>query len=548
MAVQDIRIYTLGDLQDMLESGDEIRACCPVHHGDNPSALQIDTVGEYTGFGYCHRCGAVVLIADLNPEAAARIRRMQRGEPPDPAGVPPRRSSWPQARSSAPRQSQVFEHAMLSGLYQRMQKALAYSTGWAQVYLQERGVPVPIALAEGLGYFSRKLYEEVQENPVTAPHARLLAPWVNSIVFPLVKRVPGSGEGEVATYAQGFIGRKLAFWKPGSGMDEDEQKRQLDAYNEAVLAHNRRVKSGEEAGRYRAQIRRWYKTDPAGWFYVPSRLSKIAVLVEGGFDKLALLAAHERHLAEGVGAGFDPGSLIALAGTAARASLLEPGLQAVILGLDGDEAGWERMICLREDLRHEGGRQVYLFPPPRDDLGKDWSARWRRGGPAGVAPLFEAYDYVAERTSAPAQVSPCLILVEELPDALAVLAAARALGTPLHPSTVVVLAGEGPPGPGGPFAAAQAVVFAVGTGPREAVGEGAMAGRVFKIRRAQHEYAALLRAELPRGGIRVYDCPAPTNDRGSAWAGRLSESGPAGLRDLLSAYAYALSECVPALG
>jgi hypothetical protein len=316
------------------------------------------------------------------------------------------------------------------------------------------------------------------------------------------------------------------------------------------LARNRRIKSGEEAGNFRAQIRRWYKTDPAGWFYTPARLGELAVLLEGGFDKLALLAAHALLSAQGVGTGFfDPGSLIALAGTAARASLLEPWLRAVILGLDGDDAGWERMICLREELQRGGSLRVYLFPPPPDALGKDWSARWRRGGLAGVAPLFEAYDYVACRTRSTAPAAPCLLLVEELSDALAALAAARELGFPLHPDSVIVLAGADWSDPARQLAACRAVVFSVGAGPRGAdAGEGAMAGRVSRIRRAQHERLLRLRAELPSAGIRVYDCPAPTDARGSAWAARLSEAGPAGLRTLLDAYAYALSECAPALG
>jgi hypothetical protein len=538
MAGKDIHIYQLCDLLDMTESGDEIRSCCPVHHGDNPSALQIDTAGEDAGFGYCHRCGAVVLIEELNPDAAARIRRLQRGEPPQRLARPPRRDFRSPARSREPSQAQVFEHAMLSGLFQRMQAALAYSANWAQVYLCERGIPVSLALQEGLGYFSRNLYREVQSNPVTAPHARLLAPWVNCIVFPLVKRRPVD-EGAEPGYMPGFIGRQLSFWKPGSGIDEDEQKRLLDAHNEEVLAYNRSIKSGEVAGRYRHQIRRWYKTEPAGWFYVPSRLGEIAVLVEGGFDKLALLAAHELCAAAGVGTTFSPGSLIALAGTAARASLLEPGLRTVILGLDGDNAGWERMICLREDLLHacrHPGQRVYLFPPPQDAFGKDWSARWRRGGLAGVAPLFAAYDYAQSWTCEPLPEESCLILVEEISDALAVIEAARTLGRPLPPGRVLVLGGADWTDPLAQLAAAHSVVFSVGdTCPSDA-GEGATAGRVCKIRKDQRERLVCLHDDLLRAGIRVRDCPAPSDGRGSAWAARLAEAGPAALRLLLDTY------------
>ena len=54
--------------------------------------------------------------------------------------------------------------------------------------------------------------------------------------------------------------------------------------------------------------RRWIKTNPAGWFGfdAPACLDEQVVLVEGGFDRLVLLAA-----------GLPANAVIALVGTAA---------------------------------------------------------------------------------------------------------------------------------------------------------------------------------------------------------------------------------------
>ena len=157
-----------------------------------------------------------------------------------------------------------------------MRAALA-SSRRAQLYLTQRGIPPTLALASGVGYLSRAAWEQA---PVSKEQQQLLKRWIGRIIFPL-----GSPDG------QGFIGRTLLKWEPG--MDENAHKALLDQPGAP---------------------RRWIKTNPAGWFGfdAPACLAEQVVLVEGGFDRLVLLAA-----------GFPANAVIALVGTAARTFLAD---------------------------------------------------------------------------------------------------------------------------------------------------------------------------------------------------------------------------------
>jgi DNA primase len=128
--------------------------------------------------------------------------------------------------------------------------------------------------------------------------------------------------------------------------------------------------------------RRWIKTNPAGWFgfQEPERLARQLVLVEGGFDRLVLLAA-----------GLPVNALVALVGTAARPGWLvqfAPQVKRVVLTLDADDSGMTAMERLTGEFR-QVGLQVARCPPPHDGWGKDWSERWRRLGPQSVWPLYD---------------------------------------------------------------------------------------------------------------------------------------------------------------
>jgi DNA primase len=130
-------------------------------------------------------------------------------------------------------------------------------------------------------------------------------------------------------------------------------------------------------------IRRWIKTNPAGWFGfdTPSVLAKAVALVEGGFDRLSLMAA-----------GLPASAVMALVGTAARPAWLlqlAPQVRGVVLALDADAGGIAAMERLADEFRR-AGLAVALCPLPNDAWGKDWSERFRRIGQQCVWPLYEA--------------------------------------------------------------------------------------------------------------------------------------------------------------
>jgi hypothetical protein len=345
-----------GDLIDVVASGQRLRAYCPIHGGDHQRSLSINSS---TGWGFCHCCHATVLVETSGPMITGRgggkyERRAAdsdtRSPPPCVAHLPPsslRPDSVRPGRSATliPRWQQD-EVVALMAIAPLMRESLA-SSEHAQVYLNERGIPLATTLASGIGYLPRAVWEQAN---VAAEQRTLLHRWIGRIAFPL-----GSPDGG------GFIGRTLLRWEPG--MDENTHKALLD-------------RPGAP--------RRWIKTNPAGWFGfdAPGQLTERVVLVEGGFDRLALLAA-----------GFPATTVIALVGTAARPGWLvrlAPQVKGVVLALDADDGGKTAMERLADAFR-QVGLSVALCPPPHNRWGKDWSERWRRLGPQSVWPLYEAF-------------------------------------------------------------------------------------------------------------------------------------------------------------
>jgi hypothetical protein len=350
-----IHLVSFSDLVDAVQSGERLRAYCPIHGSDHQRSLSID-LG--TGWGFCHSCHATVLVQPNAPVIASGQgnkcgqRRVNGGGFSDRASaahlplssVSPYLLRRERSTTSFPHWQQE-EVTALRAVAPLMREVLA-STRRAQLYLNERALPPAIALASGIGYLSRAAWEQA---PVSKEQQQLLKRWIGRIIFPL-----GSPDG------QGFIGRTLLKWEPG--MDENAHK--------ALL---------EQPG----SPRRWIKTNPAGWFGfdTPARLDERVVLVEGGFDRLALLAA-----------GLPANAVIALVGTAARpAWLVRPATQVkrVVLALDADDGGAVAMERLAGEFRH-AGFIVTLCPPSHDRWGKDWCERWRRLGPQSIWPLYEA--------------------------------------------------------------------------------------------------------------------------------------------------------------
>ena len=346
---------SLDDLVDAVESGERLRAYCPIHGGDHQRSLSI---ARATGWGYCHCCHATVQVETIGLMVNDRRwnNHERRGYGSDTLSPPlrvdhlPPSSLRPDPERRAPSVTPIphwqrDEVAALRAVAHLMRASLA-SSQLAQGYLDERGIPAAIGHAASIGYLSRCTWEQV---PVSVVQKSLLKRWIGRIVFPL-----GSPDG------QGFIGRSLLRWEPG--MDENAHKAVLD-------------RPGAP--------RRWVKTNPAGWFGfdAPERLTEWVVLVEGGFDRLALLAA-----------GFPINAVIALVGTAARPTWLmrlAPQVKGIVLALDADDGGKTAMERLAVEFL-QAGFSVARCSPPHDQWGKDWSERWRRLGPQALWPLYEA--------------------------------------------------------------------------------------------------------------------------------------------------------------
>ncbi len=331
-----IHRLSFDDLIDVVVSGEQLRSYCPIHGGDHQRSLSI---ARTTGWGYCHCCHATVLVETLDPliVGGGGNRHGRRGtggdilSPPPFVAHRPASSLRPDPLQRAPTATslppwQRDEVAALSTVAPVMRASLTASQR-AQRYLDERGIPTAVAHAAGIGYLSRSTWEHA---PVPAEQRSLLKRWIGRIVFPL--SCPEGG---------GFIGRTLLRWEVG--MDENAHKALLDQPSAP---------------------RRWIKTNPTGWFgfEAPGQLAERVVLVEGGFDRLTLLAA-----------GFPANSVIALVGTAARSAWLvrlAPQVKGVVLALDADDGGKTAMARLAIEFR-QAGLTVALSPPPHDQWGKD---------------------------------------------------------------------------------------------------------------------------------------------------------------------------------
>jgi 5S rRNA maturation endonuclease (ribonuclease M5) len=349
-----IHLVSSSDLVGAVQYGERLRAYCPIHGSDHQRSLSIDLA---TGWGFCHSCHATVLVPSMASVIASEQGNSygQRCAHSGSGGTNTAQWAQPAVRASLVGQVrtttslphwQQEEVAALTTMTLMMHEALA-SSQRVQRYFVERNLPHTLALATGVGYLSRTAWEEA---PVSQEQQQLLKRWVGRIIFPL-----GSPGG------QGFIGRTLLKWEPG--MNENAHKALLDQPGAP---------------------RRWIKTNPAGWFGFdePACLAEWVVLVEGGFDRLALLAA-----------GLPANAVIALVGTAARPSWLArlaPQVKRVLVALDSDNGGAVAMERLTGEFR-QAGYMVTQCPPSQDQWGKDWSERFRRLGPQSLWPLYDAY-------------------------------------------------------------------------------------------------------------------------------------------------------------
>lgn len=341
-------------LPDLRRSGGRLRASCPIHGSDHQRSLSIQPEGEYAGFGQCFSCGVEVLVEEMNPDAARRLVAM--GAQP----ITPERLLRPIKRyhaEGAPWQQE--ERAQLACLEPRMRRALLASER-VRAYLAERGIPLELAEAQGIGY--------IPPEAAKLSELRPLQKWLDRLIFPL-----SSPDG------RGYAGRSLYLWQPG--MDENEHKALLEAL---AGQEQEASEAAHERGEYLPVLhRRWEKTYPAGWYGLADLDSDCehVIIVEGPFDRLALVAA----------CGDFAGHIVALVGSrdGRTGDWLPARVQHAVIALDGDEKGREAAEALRQSLAEKGVSGV-ICTSPNDELGKDWSERWRRGQHAAVWSVFEA--------------------------------------------------------------------------------------------------------------------------------------------------------------
>src|ERR1700694_1410228 len=132
-----IHIVSPAGPMQVVESGERLRASCPIHGGDHQRSLSIDRA---TGWGFCHCCHATVLVEAMSPTLVfagkSHALRKRAGAGQHPATTTP---DW-----------QREEVAALQAILPMMRDALASS--WrAQRYLDERGIPLVCARAAGVG-------------------------------------------------------------------------------------------------------------------------------------------------------------------------------------------------------------------------------------------------------------------------------------------------------------------------------------------------------------------------------------------------------------
>ena len=334
-------------------SGGKLRAYCPVHGGDHQRSLEVrlEDAGSFKrGYGHCHNCKATVFVIEMDRKRAEWIERHQ-GDGQYALKTIDLLKPRPRAVTKV-EQWQQEERSLLTRLYPRMRTALVQSER-AQAYLRERAIPLEIAQAAGVLY----LPSSALRSPDLQTQHHLIEKWADRLIFPL-----WAADGR-----RGYAGRSLRLWK--LGMDENEHKHLVEEFD-------------KQAGRDEwKKIRRWRKSNPAGYFGVGSKsLSPCLAVVEGAFDRLALLAA-----------GLNPSDVIALVGTALQAEVLPLQVQSVVIALDGDESGQKAAQKLRGELQ-VAGLAASVCAVPQDGQGKDWSERWRivpEGD--GVFPVIEAW-------------------------------------------------------------------------------------------------------------------------------------------------------------
>lgn len=248
------------------------------------------------------------------------------------------------------KQWQLDELAYLNTIYPRATLALRRER--ARAYLAERAISFELAEEQGLGYIPA--LSEVEH---MTPELERFRRWCDRIIFPIL-----TAKGE-----RGYCGRTLFLWEPG--MDEDEHKRRIDAYNLQM-----KEQYGNKEMWY--QMPRWKYTYQQGFFnWQAVNMFDTLLFVEGPFDVLACMSIGILNAIPLGTTGLDVGRL-------------PTSVYSAVIGLDVDSSGRKAAKTLAKGLMRKGVDVQVCMPVDA----KDWSAAYRLHGIEGLAPLMEVIE------------------------------------------------------------------------------------------------------------------------------------------------------------
>jgi hypothetical protein len=144
------------DLVDAVQSGERLRAYCPIHGSDHQRSLSIDCS---TGWGFCHSCHATVLLQSMasvmtssqgNRDGQRSVQSRLANEAST-LHLPMHPSRLRRVHNTASAPLWQQEEVVALSAAAPMMRAALISSRRAQLYLAERSLPPAVAQACGAG-------------------------------------------------------------------------------------------------------------------------------------------------------------------------------------------------------------------------------------------------------------------------------------------------------------------------------------------------------------------------------------------------------------